>query len=299
MIALKQIEYLLPKNKLLIKKRYRSVSNLFLKEKIGATKLPRFSEKDTVINICTNLIKKKIAIDEFKKKVGALILCTQNPDFNGLPHNSSVIHYNLGLSEKVACFDISQGCAGYLYGIVASQSFLKKGQFGLLLTCDPYSKIILKNDFSTNILFGDAASITVLKKDGAGKKLIDYEFFSYGKDYEVIINRNGLKMDGKKVMKFCTTIVPSKIKNFLKKNNLTIDSIDQFYFHQGSKYIVDQICYHLKIPKSAKAPVVKNIGNTVSSTLPILMRQYDYKKKKNILICGFGVGLSVSIGLIV
>ena len=59
MIALKQIEYLLPKNKIIIKKKYRSISNLFLKEKIGSTELPRFSEKDTVINICTNLIKKK------------------------------------------------------------------------------------------------------------------------------------------------------------------------------------------------------------------------------------------------
>ena len=299
MIALRQIEYLLPKNKLLIKKKYKFVNNLFLKEKIGATKVTRFSAKDTVINICTNLVKRKISIDRFKEKIGAVILCTQNPDFNGLPHNSSVIHHNLGLNEKVACFDISQGCAGYLYGIVASNSFLKKGQYGLLLTCDPYSRIISKDDFSTDILFGDAASVSLLRKDGYGKKLIDYEFFSYGKDYEAIINRNGLKMDGKKVMKFCTTIVPSKINDFLKKNNLTTDLIDQFYFHQGSKYIVDQICFHLKISKSAKAPVVKNIGNTVSSTLPILMRKYDYKKKKKIVVCGFGVGLSVSIGLIV
>ena len=44
--------------------------------------------------------------------------------------------------------------------------------------------------------------------------------------------------------------------------------------------------------------MIKNVGNTVSSTLPILMKQYNFKNKKKILICGFGVGLSVSIGLL-
>jgi len=299
MIALKQIEYLLPNKKLQIKTKYKNIINTFLNEKIGAQILPRFTKEELVINFCTKLIKKKINIKKLKKKIGAIILCTQNPDYNGLPHNSSIIHYNLGLDNEVACFDISQGCAGYLYGVVASQSFLKNKQYALLVTCDPYSKIILKNDFSTDILFGDAASVSVLQKNGIGKKLIDYEFFSYGKDYKAIINDGGLKINGKNVMKFCTTIVPLKIKNFLKKNNLDIDAIDQFYFHQGSRYIVDQLCYKLKIPENKRSPAIKNIGNTVSSTLPILMKQYDFKKRKRILICGFGVGLSISIGLMI
>lgn len=297
MITLKQIEFLLPKKKIKIKEKYKLVSNAFLKNKIGATSLPRLSNKESVVNLCTK-VSKKIDIKKIKKRIGAIILCSQNPDYNGLPHNSSIIHNNLGLDNNVACFDISQGCAGYLFGLVASQSFIKNNQYALLFTCDPYSKIILNNDFNTDILFGDAATVSILKKGGPGKKLIDYEFFSYGGEYEAIINDNGLKMDGKKVMKFCTSIVPLKIKSFLKKNNLDINSIDQFYFHQGSKYIIDQISYHLNIPKRSKPPFIKNIGNTVSSTLPILMKQYNYKTKKKILICGFGVGLSVSIGIL-
>ena len=296
MITLKQIEFLLPKKRIQIKKKYKLVSSAFLKNKIGATSLPRLSDTDSVINLCTK-VSQKLDIQKIKKKIGAIILCSQNPDYNGLPHNSAVIHNNLGLDHNVACFDISQGCAGYLYGLVASQSFIKNNQYALLFTCDPYSKIISSNDFTTDILVGDAATVSIIKKGGPGKKLIDYEFFSYGAEFKAIINDNGLKMDGKKVMKFCTSVVPSKIKNFLKKNNLNINSIDQFYFHQGSKYIVDQISHHLNIPKRSKPPFIKNIGNTVSSTLPILMKQDDYKTKKKILICGFGVGLSVSIGI--
>lgn len=227
-----------------------------------------------------------------------MILCTQNPDFNGLPHNSSIIHNQLKLDSEVACFDISQGCAGYLYGMVSASSFLKNGEYALLFTCDPYSKIIKEMDFNIDILFGDAATVTLLKKGGNSKKLIDFQFFSFGKDYDSIINQNGLNMNGKKVMKFCTSIVPGKIKEFLLRNKLDVKSIDQFYFHQGSKYIIDQLANHLRIPSRSYPPYVKNFGNTVSSTLPILLKKFNFKNKKKILISGFGVGLSISIGLI-
>ena len=103
--------------KILIKK--------FLNEKIGAHFLPRFSKKTQSFK-CVMMFQKKINIKKYRNKIKSLILCTQNPDNNGLPHNSSLIHRKLKLSDNVACFDLSQGCAGYLYGIVATQPFLKK-----------------------------------------------------------------------------------------------------------------------------------------------------------------------------
>lgn len=297
MISIEHIEYILPKKKLDIGNKYKNINKKFLNEKIGAHFLPRFSKKNSIIQMC-NDVSKKINIKKYRNKIKSLILCTQNPDNNGLPHNSSLIHRKLKLSDNVACFDLSQGCAGYLYGIVATQPFLKEGDYGLLFTCDPYSKIINENNFNTDIIFGDAATLTILKKNQKGKNIIDYEFFNFGDDYSAIINNNGLKMDGKKVMQFCTTVVPEKINKFLKERNLNIESIDQFYFHQGSKFIVEKIFQKLGILKNKNFPFISNLGNTVSSTIPILMKKYNFKKKKKILICGFGVGLSVSIGLI-
>lgn len=278
MISIQQIEYYLPKTKFKIKDKYKAINETFLINKIGATSLPRISKKENVVDICIK-VAKKINLKKYKNKIKSVILCTQNPEFNGLPHNSSIIHNKLDLNDDAACFDISQGCAGYLYGMVSASSFLKKGQYALLFTCDPYSKIIKPKDFNTDILFGDAATVTLLKKDEGPKKLIESQFYSFGKEYNAIINKNGLNMNGKKVMKFCTSVVPEKIKEFLKNNNLDIKSIDQFYFHQGSKHIIDQLSHRLQIPKKSYPPYIKNLGNTVSSTLPILMKKYNYKKK--------------------
>ena len=106
-------------------------------------------------------------------------------------------------------------------------------------------------------------------------------------------------MNGKNVMNFTKNEVPNFIKNFLNKNRLKIDEIDKFYLHQGSKHIVNLISLSLGLKKKQTAKFVNNIGNTVSSSVPILLSNENFQKDKKIIICGFGVGLSISIGLLV
>ena len=57
----------------------------------------------------------------------------------------------------------------------------------------------------------------------------------------------------------------------------------------------------LKIPDSKVHYNLENIGNTVSSTIPIMMandlKNKKVKKNKNILIIGFGVGYSLAGGI--
>jgi len=91
-----------------------------------------------------------------------IVLCSQNPDHNGLPHNSAILQDRLNLEKNIACIDISQGCAGYIYGLKVAESFLKDGESALFFTCDPYSKIIKDKDYKTELLFGDAATLTIL-----------------------------------------------------------------------------------------------------------------------------------------
>ena len=105
-------------------------------------------------------------------------------------------------------------------------------------------------------------------------------------------------MDGKNVMDFTKNKVPDFVRDFLKKNKLDVSKIDKFYFHQGSKHIVNLVSHSLGLKKTQVAKFVDNIGNTVSSSIPILLSKENFKKDKKILICGFGVGLSISVGLL-
>ena len=85
-------------------------------------------------------------------------------------------------------------------------------------------------------------------------------------------------------------------------NNLSVDKIDKFYFHQASKLVLNGMGEKLKIPKHKLIINNQYTGNTVSSTIPIsikLSQMNDSIKNGDlILIVGFGVGLSYGLTLI-
>ena len=100
-------------------------------------------------------------------------------------------------------------------------------------------------------------------------------------------------------MDFTKNNVTIFIKNFLKKNKLKVSDIEKFYFHQGSKHIIDTLNRSLDLNTLQKSPFIKNLGNSVSSSIPLLLLHDKFLKRKKILICGFGVGLSISVGLLI
>ena len=67
--------------------------------------------------------------------------------------------------------------------------------------------------------------------------------------------------------------------------------------HQANKLIIDSIQKKLKIPEDKMHRSYGQFGNTVSSTIPIGLKQELMKSDKNTgsrtaLLLGFGVGLS-------
>ena len=118
-----------------------------------------------------------------------------------------------------------------------------------------------------------------------------------GDSYNYLIKERGkrLRMNGRGIFGFVMRNVPGNIDECLKLNFLTKKDIDLFIFHQASRYVVDNLALRLKIDGQKVPFNIQNIGNTVSSTIPILLKQYltTFNIKK-ILMSGFGVGLSIS-----
>jgi 3-oxoacyl-[acyl-carrier-protein] synthase-3 len=164
---------------------------------------------------------------------------------------------------------------------------------GLMFTADPYSKIIDIEDKGTSLLFGDAATVTYLNRNPIIKSN-QFDFGTYGKGYEQLICReNKLKMNGRKIFNYAAKYVPLSIEKLLDKNNLTFEEIDIFLFHQGSKYITDFLIKRIGLPKEKVPYVIQNYGNTVSSSIPIMLKSVLHDKAiDRALISGFGVGFS-------
>ena len=90
--------------------------------------------------------------------------------------------------------------------------------------------------------------------------------------------------------------VPSGVNALLKKANLDSEDIDYFLFHQASAVVLDDIQRKLNIPDAKFPRNNKHLGNTVSATIPILMKDLEdqgkLKKGQKLLLFGFGVGYS-------
>ena len=69
--------------------------------------------------------------------------------------------------------------------------------------------------------------------------------------------------------------------------------VDLFCLHQGSAAIVDAIARRFPDVQERFVKDILDTGNTVSSSIPLLLEKYVLGKDLNrVLICGFGVGLS-------
>lgn len=272
------------------------VDENFLKEKTGMLRLAIKDVDEETSDLCEkafiNLqIKTSIQPDD----VECIVVCTQNPDGHGLPHTSAIVHEKLGLSDSCAAFDISLGCSGFVYGLSIIQGFMQANGFknGILFTADPYSKIVNKQDKNTSLIFGDGATATLISdkpKWHTGKFL----FGSHGKNnssIRIMKDDGKLTMNGRAVFTFSATVVPKNILEMLASNSLSIEDIDCFALHQGSRYIVDTIKNKLGIDKSKVPFVADDYGNTVSSSIPLILSELD-EKNEHIVIAGFGVGLS-------
>jgi 3-oxoacyl-[acyl-carrier-protein] synthase-3 len=304
MIGITEISSYIPPKKIsnIERKDELNTDEDFILNKIGianvAVKEDNENTSDLAIKAFRNL-EKKITIN--KEEIEVALLVTQNPDSN-IPHTSALIHGALDLPENCACFDISLGCSGFVYGLSVIKSFMETNGMkkGLLFTCDPYSKIINPADKNTALLFGDAATVTYLTEDPV-YTIGNFTFGTIGKESaNLTCTNNVLSMNGRGIFNFAARYIPADLKSLLPKNNLDIRDVDKFIFHQGSKYIVDTLIKRTGIDAGKVIFDIDDYGNTVSSSIPIILEKILHDtNNKYILISGFGVGLSWSSNILI
>lgn len=268
----------------------------FIANKLGVHAVSRMGPEADTASLC------ELAFQNLQQKVSlspadidCLVVCTQNPDGHGIPHTSAMVHGRIAAAERCACFDVSLGCSGYVYGLSIVKSFMQANGLrqGLLFTADPYSKIIDPADKNTALLFGDAATVTLLRAEGSWvpKRFL---FATRGNEWAALHNRSGrLEMNGRAVFNFSATEVPAQVRALLDAEALDAKDVDLFLFHQGSRYIVDALGKRLGLSAAQCPSNLGEQGNTVSSSIPLLFERYvDDPAVRRVLMSGFGVGLS-------
>lgn len=288
--------------------------------KLGISKRHVVSEKE-----CSSDLAVKAAQKLFEEQminpgeIDFILLCTQSPDYF-LPTSACLVQDKLGIPITSGAVDFNLGCSGFVYGLSLAKGLLLGGiaKNILLITAETYSKFIHPRDKGNRSIFGDAASATLITDQG----MAEIGNFSLGTDGKgadkLIVKTGGLRypekmndlhweegnpvssdylcMDGTEIFNFTQDTVPAIVSETLAKNNLSHEQIDLFVFHQANKYILSFLRRKIKIKEEKFYLCIEDFGNTVSSTIPIALKealmQDRIKHGNTVLLAGFGVGYS-------
>lgn len=231
------------------------------------------------------------------EEIGFLLLCTQSPEFR-LPSSACLLQDRLGIPTTAGALSFDHGCSGFVYGLSLAKGLIVGGMAKkvLLVTAETYTKYIAPEDKSTRSIFGDGAAATLID-EGTASRIGAFSFGTDGAGAEKLIVRNGkLFMDGPDIFNFTLDVVPQTMDDVLAKNNLTRADIDLYVFHQANKFMLDTIRKVNGLPRDKFYINLEETGNTVSSTIPIALKQLDDAGRLHpgmkVMVMGFGVGLS-------
>ncbi|MGE0760476.1 MAG: ketoacyl-ACP synthase III [Pirellulaceae bacterium] len=250
------------------------------------------------------------------RSIDFLLLCTQTPDYP-LPTTACLLQQRLGLRTSCGALDFNLGCSGFVYGLSLADGLIRGGMAKrvLLITAETYSKFIHPTDRSLRTIFGDGAAATLVEASPV-QSLGAFQFGTDGSGADtLLVNKGGarrpaealkprhrhrwasdLYMDGPSLINFTVAAIPELVDNILSAAQLSKSDVDLFLFHQATLKMLVQLQERLELDSHRLPVVLHDYGNTVSSTIPIVIKemrdQGRIRPEANNMLVGFGVGWS-------
>lgn len=311
---IKQIEYYLPEQivrNIDLTKEFPEWEADKIEEKVGIRSRHVALKDETALDMAYQAGEKLLSTTD-RSKVDFLILCTQSPDYF-LPTSACILQDKLKLRKNIGAFDFNLGCSGFVYGLGIVKGIINSNMAKnvLLITSETYSKHMHRSDKGSRSIFGDGATATLIEKseedgihefvfgtDGSGMNnlIVKRGGMRYGQTDNYDNQDNCLYMNGPEIFNFTLDVIPILVKKTLEVNNLTSEEINYFIFHQANKFMLDYLRKKLKVDPGIFYNNLLTTGNTVSSTIPIAIKDCIdnnlIKSKDKIMIAGFGVGYS-------
>lgn len=241
-----------------------------------------------------------------------LVICaTSNPDYR-FPSTASVIVEGCKLKNAYA-YDIQAACAGFIVALEDAAAYIKSGlRKKIIVVCaEKMSSMVNYQDRSTCPLFGDGAAAVLVEPTEEPVGVVDGVFHVDGKGLEYLVMKAGgsvkptcqatldagehfLYQEGRSVYKNAVTDMFNSTKDVMKRNGLTVDTIDWLVPHQANLRIIEAVAGMAKIAPEKVLVNIQHYGNTSAASIPLCLDEYKDKLKKGdkIILTAFGAGFT-------
>jgi 3-oxoacyl-[acyl-carrier-protein] synthase-3 len=246
-------------------------------------------------------------------QVGLIIVATVTPEAL-FPSTASLVQDTLG-ARHAGAFDLSAGCSGFVYALSLASDVIRAGSTDhvLVIGSETLSRITDWSDRNTCILFGDGAGAvvvsvsedecgvlaSVLGSDGSGGELLTVPAGGSRCPPTLETVRNGdhyIKMNGREVFRFATTVVPRATEAVVQKAGWQLSEIAQVVPHQANSRIIESAAKRLGVPEEKFFTNLDRYGNTSAASVPIALceaiQQGRIRPNDKLVLVGFGAGLT-------
>ncbi len=246
-------------------------------------------------------------------RLDLIIVATVTPEY-AFPSTASMVQDALGAASAGA-FDLSAGCSGFLYGLNMAIGYIRSemADHVLVIGAETLSRIVDWTDRNTCVLFGDGAGAVVvsactdrcgvlateLGSDGSGGGLLILPAGGSHQPASIDTVSNGghfVKMNGREVFRFATTVMPRATENVVKKAGWEMSDVSLIIPHQANTRIIESAAKRLGLPMEKFFVNLERYGNTSAASIPIALTEAVAQGKVHpgdrLVLVGFGAGLT-------
>ena len=265
------------------------------------------------LNAVRNLEKKGVDL----KDVDAILVPTVTKDYI-FPSMAGQLQKTLGLNHCFA-LDLSAACSGYIYALNTAASLIESGQCkNILIVCsEKLTKDINWKDRGTAILFGDAATASLITTREDGKGIIGMHMQSEP-DMSIVLNGGSacpikaddidapeykIYMEGSETFKRAVTEFSNSIDKVLESTGKQLSDVKYFVPHQANLRIMQAVAKRIGLPMEKVSVILNKFGNCSSASIGLALTDALENNKINdgdlVLLTGFGGGFTWGSSLMI
>lgn len=272
------------------------------------------SERETTASMAIRAAREALMIADLPpSQLDLIIVATATPEYM-FPSTASLVQDALGASSAGA-FDLSAGCSGFIYALSMAASAVQSGAADhvLVIGAETLSRITDWTDRNTCVLFGDGAGAVVVSVHGERCGVLATELGSDGSGGQLLMLPAGgsrapashetvsagghfIKMNGREVFRFATTVLPKATEAVLRKSGWQLADVALIIPHQANTRIIESAAKRLNLPMERFFINLEHYGNTSAASIPIALAEAigagRVKPGDKLVLVAFGAGLT-------
>ena len=256
----------------------RSLSNMGEWDPIATFKLSKIIKKlNPDIIICHGNRAIRLALKAAKKSA-PIVGVAHNYKNKSFHECDAIFCITKHLVDRMHKLGISTNKVFHVPNMVKTAENVKRPELRTPPVIGTMGRFVEKKGFDVFI-----DSLSILKKDGV--------------EFKALLGGDGpLKGQLEKQIQHCALCEEIKLCGWVENKHSFFNDIDLFIFHQASKIVIDKITDNLSLPIEKVYTNYQQIGNTVSASIPIALKDAFKDGKLHAgdcsMLVGFGVGFS-------